>query len=397
MFDDGATTSIDRMKSLALSTTTFFCRAIRSLLVVLLASSTLSLAQEPAGKHLYLVKSDGKWGYIDAEGKLAIEPQFDFAFDFSQGLALVIHDKTKSFIDATGKIVFHSPCLSDVQPFAGGFGRGSIGPEFFYFNRQGELLPHRFAGTRAFSQGRAAVCIDPTRFIPGAQEPGADRGRWGFIDETGALVIDAVYLGAGDFANGLAPVCVGSEAGGDTPPSGGKTGYINRQGKMVIEPRFDSGYSFSDGLALVKVNRGTEDDPQIWTGYIDTKGKYVIEPRKLHYATDFHDGLARIQEFGKRERALINHQGETVFEVGIMSVEDFSEGVAAARAEPVWDPQARHWIQKRKGYIDKTGKWLIDPQYYWAEPFQGGLARVGSPEEGQGYIDKSGKRVFWWR
>jgi hypothetical protein len=38
---------------------------------------------------LAAVKKDGKWGYIDEEGKMVIEPQFDYAGTFSEGVAVV--------------------------------------------------------------------------------------------------------------------------------------------------------------------------------------------------------------------------------------------------------------------------------------------------------------------
>ena len=38
---------------------------------------------------LAAVKKDGKWGYIDMEGNTVIPFQFDYAFPFSEGLAVV--------------------------------------------------------------------------------------------------------------------------------------------------------------------------------------------------------------------------------------------------------------------------------------------------------------------
>ena len=34
----------------------------------------------------------GKWGYIDRSGRTVIEPRFDYAWDFSDGLARVATD-----------------------------------------------------------------------------------------------------------------------------------------------------------------------------------------------------------------------------------------------------------------------------------------------------------------
>ncbi len=58
--------------------------------------------------------------------------------------------------------------------------------------------------------------------------------------------------------------------------------------------------------------------------------------------------------------------------------------------------------QAKWGYIDSSGKFIIEPKYKLAEPFSEGLAAVevevknsdGSLEERFGYIDKSGKMVI---
>jgi len=49
------------------------------------------------------------------------------------------------------------------------------------------------------------------------------------------------------------------------------------------------------------------------------------------------------------------------------------------------------------GYIDKTGNLVIGPEFDTANPFSGGMARIGigDRETGKwGYIDKTGKYVW---
>src|SRR5579862_394911 len=50
----------------------------------------------------------------------------------------------------------------------------------------------------------------------------------------------------------------------------GKWGYIDEKGKIVIEPTFESAANFTEGLAAVKANGKY--------GYIDRTGKFVIQP-----------------------------------------------------------------------------------------------------------------------
>jgi len=47
------------------------------------------------------------------------------------------------------------------------------------------------------------------------------------------------------------------------------------------------------------------------------------------------------------------------------------------------------------GYIDKTGRFVIAPQFGIAFGFSNGLARIQTEDYKNGYIDKSGRVVFW--
>ena len=164
---------------------------------------------------LALVEIGGKWGFIDREGTLVINPQFDDARGFSEGLALVNIGRNWGFIDREGTLVILS----------------------------------QFDDARGFSEGLALVNIDR---------------NWGFIDREGTLVIDPQFYAAGRFSEGLAPVRIGSRWSG-------KWGFIDRQGTFVIDPQFDDAWGFSKGLAPVNIGGK-------W-GFIDRQGTLVIFPQ----------------------------------------------------------------------------------------------------------------------
>jgi hypothetical protein len=46
-----------------------------------------------------VVRVGEKWGFIDSAGKLAITPKFDYAFNFSDGLAAVGKHQMYGYID----------------------------------------------------------------------------------------------------------------------------------------------------------------------------------------------------------------------------------------------------------------------------------------------------------
>jgi len=55
-----------------------------------------------------VVKSGGKYFYIDKTGKMVIESTFDAANPFSRGLALIWMGKREGIIDRTGNITWVS-------------------------------------------------------------------------------------------------------------------------------------------------------------------------------------------------------------------------------------------------------------------------------------------------
>ncbi|MBQ8802271.1 MAG: WG repeat-containing protein [Tyzzerella sp.] len=50
-------------------------------------------------------EKDGKWGYVNTEGKVVIEPQYEEAKSFSYGLAAVCKDGKWGFINTSGEVV----------------------------------------------------------------------------------------------------------------------------------------------------------------------------------------------------------------------------------------------------------------------------------------------------
>jgi hypothetical protein len=54
---------------------------------------------------LYQIKKDDKWGYIDKNGNVKIEPQYEFENDFSNEYALVANEEYVGYINKKGKQV----------------------------------------------------------------------------------------------------------------------------------------------------------------------------------------------------------------------------------------------------------------------------------------------------
>ena len=111
--------------------------------------------------------------------------------------------------------------------------------------------------------------------------------KYGFIDETGQIVVNPIFEGAHDFSEGLAAVCVGTGCYGKLGDSSKeeKWGYIDRNGKLVITPQFESAGEFKEGFASVSIGGKY--------GYIDKSGKFAINPQ-FYLAWPFDGGFANV-------------------------------------------------------------------------------------------------------
>lgn len=54
---------------------------------------------------LAAVENDGKYGYVDKSGEMAVAPRFDCATEFSEGLAAVEINDEWGFIDKSGTFI----------------------------------------------------------------------------------------------------------------------------------------------------------------------------------------------------------------------------------------------------------------------------------------------------
>lgn len=159
-----------------------------------------------------------------------------------------------------------------------------------------------------------------------------------------------------------------------------KYGYFDLEGKIVINPQFAYATAFREDLALVK----TTGENGKW-GYIDESGKFEINATYKD-ATVFQEGLAWVVLENGAPSA-INKNGEIIFT--LKEAEDvslFSEDLAAFSKI---DSTNTIW-----GFVDKSGKQVINPQFTNVGSFHDGKCAVQNKEGKWGYIDKSGKIII---
>lgn len=206
-------------------------------------------------------------------------------------------------------------------------------------------------------------------------------GKYGFIDETGKVVIPCQWNSVGLFCEGLASVMDDNR----------RCGFIDKTGKIVVPCRWRSVYDFKDGKAEV------QDDNGKWhkidkTGHVEEtaqereareKAEREQEEceKRLRSCGNFSEGLAYYKD-ANGKYGFIDETGKIVVPCKWNSVGFFSEGLAT-----VMD------ANRKCGFIDKTGKVVIPCQWRSAFDFNDGKAEVWDDNGKTHKIDKTGKIV----
>jgi len=276
-----------------------------------------------------------KCGFVDAAGKLVINPQYDGASFFAEstGLAPVSMGGKWGLIDRRGQYV--------------------VNPQFDSIAPAGNRPAYR-------------VSIGD---------------RWGTIDKKGAFIINPQFDWLDNFdAEGRARVM-----------SGEKVGIVDQTGKYVVPPQFDAIFAeelpngaiqhFVNGLAPAALDGK-------W-GYINETGAWAVNP-----------------QFGAAGMIEPTTGLAPVMITKVKEVEDaasaaaWDANVAAAQSEAAYwgyaytPPERPDFTQRTEtsvwGFVDKTGKLVIQPQFESAGAFTAsGLAPVKVGEQ-WGFIDAKG-------
>jgi hypothetical protein len=94
-------------------------------------------------KDLKRIQVAGKYGYIDKTEKFVIQPKFDFAGDFVEGLAFVKIGTKFGYIDKTGELVIpnifgDAKCFQNQNGFV--FAQVNYSGVWKFINKKGEFI-----------------------------------------------------------------------------------------------------------------------------------------------------------------------------------------------------------------------------------------------------------------
>jgi hypothetical protein len=120
-----------------------------------------------------VVSEGGLRGYINTSGDYVIEPRFERARSFSEGLAQVRLDGKWGYINETGDIVI-APAFDKAGEFYGGEAGVKIGEEWSVINTRGQLV------FKCSPQDSVSAFVEG--FAVASSSPGSpSRGMW-YVD-----------------------------------------------------------------------------------------------------------------------------------------------------------------------------------------------------------------------
>jgi len=253
------------------------------------------------------------------------------------------------------------------------------GNKYGFVDNSGWLvIDYQYDSAYSFTEGLAAVCRN---------------SKWGYINSLNEYVIVDEFENAKPFSEGLAAVCLK-----------GKWGFIDKTVEFVIDVQFDDAGSFSEGLADVmkgnvwykidsngvlftpnstadttspvikpefNENKISDDIPNVLDLLNDIKTNENIDSTVSAGDSPYNHDMVKQQPYGVLKPIMkdfkygfTDSEGNIVIEPIYDEVSDFSEGYARVKM---------HW---KYGFINKQGQNTVLCSYDDASNFMNGMARV---------------------
>ena len=285
-------------------------------------------ARQFQGNGLAVITINDLLGIIDKSGKYVVEPKYQSIQDFSEGVAVVVSDKGFMVIDETGKEL-----TSEIYNYIGNFQEvkaviSIVNTDerwlYGYINTKGNIVilaKYEIAGN--FKNGKAVVKIQS--------------GDYAIINGDGDILQKFKYIFVGDIGDGLLSFKENEKD---------KFGYIDETGIVVITPQFTSAETFKSERAIVN----TSDSYINKYGIIDKSGSFIVSPKynsiELLGDNMISVGIAinKNKPYIGSKYAIIDINGKFLVDFIYYGVSNYKNELASA------------YDNSKTFFIDKTGK-----------------------------------------
>lgn len=152
-----------------------------------------------------------------------------------------------------------------------------------------------------------------------------------------------------------------------------KFGFIDENGKEILAPTYDHADNFKYGVSIIRKKN--------LYGFINGNGD-VAEPQFYEIKNYTNDNLIIVRtkngKYGYVDKNTLKFKIAPLFDDCFPFYEDF----------------AKVMINKKYGFIDRSGKIVVPAKYDYAEKFSDGIAWAGMANQDSTYINKEGKIVI---
>lgn len=370
----------------------------------------LPAAEDDGQIALAFAKSNDKWGMIDKKGNWFIKPEYLSIGKFSEGLAQALDPVSKKwgFIDKNGKWIikpqfyvsqsdleevgklperwahFYDYQAMNLDSTGGGFREGFAcvklaDNNYAYVDKKGKIIASGFEGASAFEKGYARVIVKKTT--------GLDYHITAIIDKNGQYAIKPVKGFIHSINDGFFRIVTENA-----------TGFMKPYDTSFCSPVYNSAWDFSEGLALVNndgnlciIDKNFKVIRDLM--YIPAIRRAAVNKLGVGSAPCFDNGKLRIELHERLGRNLLGDVIE------IVTVDRNGDVIPNEPKKRKGNDNADNdeLILKREafmnyGYTDKSGKYVIQPQFELASRFVDGVAVVRKNKK-YGIIDMNGNYI----
>ena len=276
------------------------------------------------------VKTDNKWGYINKNGEVTIPIIYEKVGWFINGLTGAIKNNKLGYIDTNGKMIipfeYDYNGIDICSVFNDGLLAISKDGKKGYIDNTGKIvikLDFEYDKIGAFSEGFAGVMINKNRTsnIPQNNYNKLDKKYnenklWGLIDITGKLVLPVEYDNYISFSEGIAII-----------KKGNRQYYIDSKLNILFNTNYDELSFYLSGIARVK-----KDDK---IGFIDKKGSIIMKLNNsydfIHYKNDIGYFLVKKDD----KYGYIDINNKIIVPIEYDSI-NYSEGLAVVYKNNQW-------------------------------------------------------------
>ncbi|TAG54456.1 MAG: WG repeat-containing protein [Cytophagales bacterium] len=222
------------------------------------------------------------WGVINQNFKWVINPAFSEILPITDSIWILKKSRNMSFyLPKSNQVV--SPSYEEIIPASGGYFKiiknemlGLLSPDLKpiipaiftkikVFDADKIILTNKFNFYSIFyMNGNLKVRMNYSYEKYLDYENGFSqvlhKGKWGFVNTDGQIVVSTQYDECRNFSNGIAAIRIGN-----------KWGFVNTAEKLIVSPYYDEVKDFNLGSALVRKNN-------LW-GFVNKAGKEIQKPQ----------------------------------------------------------------------------------------------------------------------